>query len=59
MSDNVRAPVPAAVKGWMESKGHRETILEPGYTETGIGVWCEGDACYFTQEFLRPPGRRG
>jgi uncharacterized protein YkwD len=59
MSENVREPVPAAVKGWMESDGHRENILRPEFTETGIGVWCEGDACYFTQEFLRPPRGSG
>ncbi|MCZ2809720.1 MAG: CAP domain-containing protein [Candidatus Bathyarchaeota archaeon] len=27
-----------AVSGWMASEGHRENILEPIFTETGVGV---------------------
>jgi uncharacterized protein YkwD len=27
-----------AVSGWMDSPGHRANILEPRYTETGVGV---------------------
>jgi uncharacterized protein YkwD len=47
-------PVPISVKGWMESPGHRGNILHPEYTHTGVGVWCGGKTCYFTQIFLRP-----
>jgi len=27
-----------AVSGWMDSEGHRENILQPTFTETGVGV---------------------
>ncbi|OGN95600.1 MAG: hypothetical protein A2Z77_05855 [Chloroflexi bacterium RBG_13_51_36] len=27
-----------AVSGWMDSEGHRENILEPRFSETGVGV---------------------
>jgi uncharacterized protein YkwD len=53
-SVNVFDPVPAGVKGWMESPGHRENILRPEYTETGVGIWRTGNTYYFTQLFLRP-----
>jgi uncharacterized protein YkwD len=40
------------VKGWMESPGHREVILEKGYNRTGIGVAIgPGDKVYITQVF--------
>jgi uncharacterized protein YkwD len=51
---NLPRPAPMAVQGWMNSPGHRENILRPVYTETGIGVWREGNTYYFTQLFLRP-----
>lgn len=50
---NVPQPVPASIKGWMNSPGHRENILRAQYQETGIGVWRRGDTYYFTQLFLR------
>lgn len=53
-STNAPEPVPLAVEGWMESQGHRENILRPVFTETGIGVWQEGNTYYITQLFLRP-----
>jgi uncharacterized protein YkwD len=53
-STNAPQPVPLAVKGWMESPGHRENILRPVFTETGIGVWRDGNTYYITQLFLRP-----
>lgn len=40
-----------AVSGWMESEGHRENILEPGFTKTGIGVSRRGEYLYMTQMF--------
>jgi len=42
-----------AVSGWMDSLGHRENILEPCFTETGVGVsFSEGaDYVYITQIF--------
>ena len=54
-SVNIPNPGPIAVKGWMESPGHRENILNARYSETGVGVWRQGNSYYFTQLFLRPP----
>lgn len=53
MSSNAPQPVPLAIKGWMNSPGHRENLLGSGYTETGVGVWREGNKVYITQLFLR------
>ncbi|MFJ7935778.1 CAP domain-containing protein [Sporosarcina sp. NPDC096371] len=39
------------VKGWMESPGHRENILTPGYTHIGIGF--DKDGNYWTQQFIQ------
>jgi uncharacterized protein YkwD len=52
-SSNITEPVPVAVKGWMDSPGHRANILRSEYRETGIGVWRNGNDYYFTQLFLR------
>jgi uncharacterized protein YkwD len=52
-STNVPEPVPLAVQGWMDSPGHRENILRPMFTETGVGVWREGNTYYITQLFMR------
>jgi uncharacterized protein YkwD len=52
-SSNITEPVPVAVKGWMDSPGHRANILRGEYRETGIGVWRNGNDYYFTQLFLR------
>ncbi len=47
--------LPEIMKGWMESKAHREHILEPAFTEIGIGVARndKGDV-YYTQDFGVP-----
>lgn len=52
-STNIPRPVPSAIKGWMNSPGHRENILRPVFAETGIGVWRVGNTYYITQLFLR------
>ncbi|AVZ29745.1 CAP domain-containing protein [Nodularia spumigena CS-584] len=52
-STNVPQPVKVAVEGWMESSGHRENILRPVFTETGVGVWRVDNTYYITQLFLR------
>jgi len=41
------------VSTWMSSSGHRQNILEPCYTKTGVGVSFseEGDYLYITQMF--------
>lgn len=42
-----------AVSGWMDSPGHRDNMLEPRFTETGVGVsFSDGwDYLYITQIF--------
>lgn len=52
-STNIPKPVPSAVKGWMDSQGHRENILRPEYAETGVGIWRDGNTYYITQLFMR------
>ena len=40
------------MKNWMESKGHRENILDPAFTEIGIGTARNDKGeLYYTQEF--------
>lgn len=51
---NVPEPVQDAVKTWMDSPGHRENILRPVFSETGIGVWRIEETYYFTQLFMQP-----
>jgi uncharacterized protein YkwD len=53
-SVNIAQPVEPAVRGWMKSPGHRENILYSAFTETGIGIWRQGNTYYVTQVFLRP-----
>ncbi len=55
-STNMPDPVAAAVSGWMNSPGHRANILRPEVTQTGVGIWREGNSFYFTQIFILPPG---
>ncbi|TQR17846.1 CAP domain-containing protein [Psychrobacillus vulpis] len=40
-----------AVNGWLNSKGHRDTILGKWYTHTGVGVYGN----YYTQNFIERP----
>ncbi|MBD2104037.1 CAP domain-containing protein [Leptolyngbya sp. FACHB-261] len=56
LAKNTNAPDPAtvAVQGWLDSPGHRENILHPAFTQSGVGVWRTGNTYYFTQVFLRP-----
>ncbi|MBE9179148.1 CAP domain-containing protein [Oculatella sp. LEGE 06141] len=53
-STNAPEPAPLAVQGWLDSPGHRENILRSVFSETGIGVWQDGNTYYFTQLFMRP-----
>ncbi|MFK4998065.1 CAP domain-containing protein [Bacillus sp. N9] len=39
---------PAAVDGWLNSEGHRRTLLDKEFTESGVGVYKK----YYTQNFL-------
>ena len=43
----------AVVKGWMESSGHRENILNCSSTEVGVGVADSSRGLYWTQMFGR------
>ncbi len=40
--------------GWMNSSGHRENILKPGYTHSGVGIYVKDDSLYATQVFATP-----
>ena len=53
-SYNLPDPVSGAVKGWMSSAGHKHNILNPDFTEAGIGVCVKDREVYFTQDFIRP-----
>ena len=47
-------PAMIAVKGWLESPGHRHNILDQNLTETGIGVAMDAKGrIYLTQLFAR------
>lgn len=53
------APLPKIMKGWMESKLHRENLLNRKYREVGLGIARDknGDA-YYTQVFGTRKGAR-
>ncbi|GGM20424.1 putative membrane protein YlbC [Paraliobacillus quinghaiensis] len=40
---------PAAVEGWLNSKGHRQALIKADYTDLGVGVYQD----YYTQNFLK------
>lgn len=40
----------AVMEGWLNSKGHRETLLNPDFTRLGVGV----NEVYYTQNFITP-----
>ncbi|MFQ5805311.1 MAG: CAP domain-containing protein [Phycisphaerae bacterium] len=47
-----------AMADWMDSEGHRENILNPDFTELGVGVRTGGRfGTYWVQEFGRPLGQ--
>nr|WP_034262031.1 CAP domain-containing protein [Bacillus sp. J33] len=43
---------PAVVEGWLNSKGHRDSMLSNEFTHIGIGVYKE----HYTQNFIRKLG---
>lgn len=47
-----------AAEDWMASPEHRDNIVSPDYTSTGIGVIVKGDAAYTTQIFRGPPPKQ-
>lgn len=43
------------VNAWMNSPGHRANILNPSYTQIGVGLAKDSNGtCYWTQMFIRP-----
>ena len=45
--------VAVAIRGWLNSEGHRRNLLNPLFTHSAIGVWITSDdTTYFTQVFL-------
>jgi uncharacterized protein YkwD len=40
------------MNGWMNSQGHRENILAPGYTHLGVGVMAKNREIKATQVFI-------
>lgn len=48
-------PADAAIEGWMKSPPHRRSLLDPLFTQTGVGIAISPDTEYFiTEEFIRP-----
>lgn len=45
---------PQIVPGWMNSPGHRKTILTPQYEEFGVGCACIGNDTYWCVVFAKP-----
>lgn len=48
-------PADAAIEGWMRSPSHLQSLLDPQFTHTGIGIAISPDTEYYiTQEFIHP-----
>ena len=45
---------PQIVPGWMNSPGHRKTILTPQFEEFGVGCACIGNDTYWCVVFAKP-----
>jgi len=58
---DVQVFVDRTVKGWFDSDGHRNLILSPSFTCSGMGVAASRTMVYATQVFWGPamkPGQR-
>lgn len=54
-----RDPVASAVEQWLGSRGHRESVLDPAFETTGVGVAIDEDGVfYFTQLYMLGSPRR-
>ena len=51
LADSERAMADHVVRAWLDSPGHRETLLRERYTRQGVGVAVGDDAIYVTQLF--------
>jgi uncharacterized protein YkwD len=57
MAEDGEPPLSEIVKKWMQSKTHRDNILDKKVTETGLGIARnEKGEIYYTQVFARPRG---
>lgn len=46
-------PAAAAVEGWMKSPSHRQSLLDPLFAQSGVGIAISPDTEYFiTQDFI-------
>lgn len=52
----VGASVPVLVDAFVASPGHYANIIDPGFTQIGVGVVRKDGALYTTHRFLQPPG---
>ena len=41
-------------EGWVDSKDHYETMINPEFDEIGIGIHYDGEILYATQFFGKP-----
>jgi uncharacterized protein YkwD len=59
-TSDVMGDVPRAViELWLTSAGHRRSLLDSGYTTTGVGVARDARGFwYVVQLYVLPPGRR-
>lgn len=48
----VRKLAEKIMDGWLKSAGHRENILNPGYTHLGVGVMAKNQEINATQVFI-------
>ena len=47
-------PTDEAVERWMKNDSHRQSLLDPLFTHTGVGIAISPDTEYFiTQQFIR------
>jgi len=51
LADSERALADHVVRSWLDSPGHRETLLRERYDRQGVGVAVGADAVYVTQLF--------
>ena len=51
LADSERALADHVVSAWLDSPGHRRTLLGEGYTRQGVGVAVGEDGVYVTQVF--------
>jgi uncharacterized protein YkwD len=44
----------SAFRMWMASRGHRDNILQPGFTEIGVSLSCNGRRAYYAMSLGAP-----